>query len=161
MSPLAPVLQGFFTDKLIAQRQASPNTVAAYRSIGDTCRLLLDFASKQTRKQPCQLDLAGRVAQVVGGSGVRAAICPLRLGGDIPQGRPAATVRAIVTALEAVTPGAGTESGRVRGRGHDPGDDQRQGQVLLRARGAQQRGAGPAWRPSRPLRLRGRGAATR
>ena len=62
MSPLAPVLQGFFTDKLIAQRQASPNTVAAYR---DTCRLLLAFASKQTRKQPCQLDLADLDAPLI------------------------------------------------------------------------------------------------
>jgi hypothetical protein len=53
------------------------------------------------------------VAQVVGRSGVRAAARPLRLGGDIPQGRPAATMTAIVTALETVTPGAGTESGTV------------------------------------------------
>jgi integrase/recombinase XerD len=62
MSPLAPVLQGFFTDKLTAQRQASPNTVAAYR---DTCRLLLAFASEQTRKQPCQLDLADLDAPLI------------------------------------------------------------------------------------------------
>ena len=55
MSPLAPILQGFFTDKLIRQRQASPNTIAAYR---DTCRLLLPFTSGQVRKQPCQLDIA-------------------------------------------------------------------------------------------------------
>jgi hypothetical protein len=41
MSPLAPILQGFFTDKLLRQRQANPHTIAAYR---DTCRLLLDFA---------------------------------------------------------------------------------------------------------------------
>lgn len=51
MSPLAPVLQGFFTDKLLRQRQASPHTVAVYR---DTCRLLLEFTSGQARKQPCQ-----------------------------------------------------------------------------------------------------------
>ena len=31
MSDLAPLLQGFFTDKLIHQRQASPHTIAAYR----------------------------------------------------------------------------------------------------------------------------------
>ena len=62
MSPLAPVLQGFFTDKLIRQRQASPNTIAAYR---DTCRLLLEFASKQARKQPCQLDIADLDAETV------------------------------------------------------------------------------------------------
>ena len=40
MSPLAPILQGFFTDKLIRQRRAGPNTIAAYR---DTCRLLIEF----------------------------------------------------------------------------------------------------------------------
>jgi site-specific recombinase XerD len=62
MSPLAPVLQGFFTDKLIAQRQASPHTITAYR---DTCRLLLEFASKQARKQPCQLDIADLDAPLI------------------------------------------------------------------------------------------------
>jgi len=55
MSPLAPILQGFFTDKLLRQRQASPNTVAAYR---DTCRLLLDFAWRSTGIQPTQLDIS-------------------------------------------------------------------------------------------------------
>ena len=62
MSPLAPVLQGFFTDKLIAQRQASPHTIAAYR---DTCLLLLEFASGQARKQPCQLDIADLDAPLI------------------------------------------------------------------------------------------------
>ena len=62
MSPLAPVLQGFFTDKLLRQRQASPNTIAAYR---DTCKLLLDFASRQARKQPCQLDIADLDAPLI------------------------------------------------------------------------------------------------
>ena len=61
MSALAPILQGFFTDKLIRQRQASPNTVAAYR---DTCKLL-DFASRQARKHPCQLDLADLDAPLI------------------------------------------------------------------------------------------------
>jgi integrase/recombinase XerD len=41
MSALAPTLQAFFTERLIRQRQASPNTIAAYR---DTFRLLLRFA---------------------------------------------------------------------------------------------------------------------
>ena len=40
MTALAPILQGFFTDRLIRQRHASPHTVAAYR---DTCRLLLEL----------------------------------------------------------------------------------------------------------------------
>jgi integrase/recombinase XerD len=42
MTLIAPALQGFFTDRLIGQRNASPHTVAAYR---DTFRLLLSFAS--------------------------------------------------------------------------------------------------------------------
>src|SRR5215472_12248069 len=57
---------------------------------------------------------AGRVAQVVGGSSVRAAICPLRRGGGISRGGPAATVTAIMTALEAVAAGAGCHCGRTR-----------------------------------------------
>ncbi len=43
------VLQGFFTDKLLRQRQASPNTIAAYP---DTCLLLLAFASTQAASSP-------------------------------------------------------------------------------------------------------------
>ena len=38
MSLLAPTLQAFFTERLITQRDSSPQTVAAYR---DTFRLLL------------------------------------------------------------------------------------------------------------------------
>jgi len=53
MSPLAPILQGFFTDKLICQRRAGPNTIAAYR---DTCRLLIEFASRTTGVEPSTLD---------------------------------------------------------------------------------------------------------
>jgi site-specific recombinase XerD len=54
MSALAPVLQGFFTDKLMRQRRAGPNTIAAYR---DTWRLLLQFASRTTGTAPSSLDL--------------------------------------------------------------------------------------------------------
>ena len=64
MTDLAPVLQGFFTDRLARQKKASPNTVAAYR---DTCRLLLAFASGQTGKQPAQLSLADLDAALIGG----------------------------------------------------------------------------------------------
>jgi len=55
MSALAPILQGFFTDKLIRQRRAGPNTLSAYR---DTWRLLLQFASHTTATAPSGLDLA-------------------------------------------------------------------------------------------------------
>ncbi len=54
MSALAPLLEAFFTDRLIGQRQASPQTVAAYR---DTFRLLLGFLQKQINKAPCRLEL--------------------------------------------------------------------------------------------------------
>lgn len=63
MSPLAPILQGFFTDKLVRQRQASPHTIAAYR---DTCRLLLDFAHRTTGISPAKLDIADLDAPLVG-----------------------------------------------------------------------------------------------
>jgi integrase/recombinase XerD len=64
VTDLAPVLQGFFTDRLARQKKASPNTVAAYR---DTCRLLLAFASGQAGKQPAQLSLSDLDAALVGG----------------------------------------------------------------------------------------------
>lgn len=64
MSALAPTLQAFFTSLLTSQRQASPNTVAAYR---DAWRLLLRYAQDRTGKQPCQLDLADLDAPFVAG----------------------------------------------------------------------------------------------
>jgi integrase/recombinase XerD len=54
MSRLAPVLQGFFTDKLLTQKHASPHTVAAYR---DTFRLLLGFAQQATGVPPWKMAL--------------------------------------------------------------------------------------------------------
>ena len=42
MSDLAPVLQEFFTRRLVSQRDASPATITAYR---DTFRLLIVFAA--------------------------------------------------------------------------------------------------------------------
>jgi site-specific recombinase XerD len=63
VTDLAPVLQGFFTDRLARQKKASPNTVAAYR---DTCRLLLAFAQDKTGKPPSRLSLADLDAALVG-----------------------------------------------------------------------------------------------
>lgn len=54
MSRLAPILQGFFTTKLITQRHASANTISSYR---DTWRLLLTFAQQTTGTAPWRLDL--------------------------------------------------------------------------------------------------------
>lgn len=55
MSDLAPLLQQFFTNRLLRQRQASTHTVASYR---DTFRLLLAFTATHTGRQPAQLSLA-------------------------------------------------------------------------------------------------------
>jgi site-specific recombinase XerD len=63
MTALAPTLQAFFTDRLIGQRRAGPNTVAAYR---DTFRLLLGFASERTGTSPCALDIADLDAPLIG-----------------------------------------------------------------------------------------------
>jgi integrase/recombinase XerD len=63
VTALAPTLQAFFTGRLIRQRQASPQTVAAYR---DTWRLLLTFASERTGKQPSRLDIGDLDAPLIG-----------------------------------------------------------------------------------------------
>lgn len=62
MSSLAPVLQAFFTDRLIAQRRVSPHTIAAYR---DTFRLLLGFAQEQIGKAPAALDVSDLDAPLI------------------------------------------------------------------------------------------------
>ena len=46
------LLQGFFTERLLRQRQASSHTIAGYR---DTFRLLLRFAADQLGKAPSTL----------------------------------------------------------------------------------------------------------
>jgi len=64
MSSLAPVLEAFFTRRLILERNASPRTIAAYR---DTFRLLLRFAQERTGKEPCALELTDVDAALVTG----------------------------------------------------------------------------------------------
>ncbi len=63
MSALAPALQAYFIDRLIAQRDASPNTVGAYKT---AFRLLLGFASGRTGKTPTALDIADLDAPLIG-----------------------------------------------------------------------------------------------
>lgn len=63
MSVIAPALEAFFTDRLITQRNCSPQTIGSYR---DTFRLLLCFAQRQTGKQPCELDFDDLDATLVG-----------------------------------------------------------------------------------------------
>lgn len=62
MSALAPTLQAFFTDRLISQRAASPNTIQAYKL---TFRMLLGFASGRTGKAPSGLDIADLDAPLI------------------------------------------------------------------------------------------------
>ena len=63
MTAIAPALQAFFTDRLITQRNSSPQTIGAYR---DTFRLLLRFAHAQTSKQPFELDIDDLDAPLIG-----------------------------------------------------------------------------------------------
>jgi site-specific recombinase XerD len=63
MSTLAATLQGFFTDRLIRQRQASPHTVAAYR---DTFKVLLAFTFNRTGIQPSRLGIQDLNAPLIG-----------------------------------------------------------------------------------------------
>jgi site-specific recombinase XerD len=50
----ATLLEGYFTQRLMQQRQASAHTIASYR---DTFRLLLRFVQKRLRKAPSTLAL--------------------------------------------------------------------------------------------------------
>ena len=62
MTALAPALQAFFTDRLIGQRAASANTIAAYTL---TLRLLLVFAATRVGTTPSRLDIADLDAPLV------------------------------------------------------------------------------------------------
>ena len=50
---LAPLLERFFTQRLMQQRQASPHTIGSYR---DTFRQFLVFAQQRLNRQPSNLD---------------------------------------------------------------------------------------------------------
>ena len=49
----APLLEHFFTQRLMQQRQVSPHTISSYR---DTFRLFLKFAQERLHKAPSALD---------------------------------------------------------------------------------------------------------
>ena len=51
---IAPLLQRFFTQRLMQQRQASPHTIRSYR---DTFRQFLKFVQRRLRKAPSGLSL--------------------------------------------------------------------------------------------------------
>lgn len=63
ITPLPVLLQSFFTERLMAQRGASPHTLASYR---DTFRLLLHFAQNQLKKSPSALALEDLDAPFIG-----------------------------------------------------------------------------------------------
>ena len=64
MTAFAPLLQAFFTDRLITQRHATANTTAAYR---DTFRLLLAYLHEHTGTAPAGLDIGDLDATRIGG----------------------------------------------------------------------------------------------
>src|SRR5258708_1897375 len=57
------LLESFFTQRLIAQRRASPHTIGSYR---DTFRLLLQFAERRLGKAPSRLTLEDLQAPFLG-----------------------------------------------------------------------------------------------
>jgi len=57
------LLQSFFTDRLLRQRQASPHTIAGYR---DSFRLLLQFATERLSKTPSKIQIEDLDAPFVG-----------------------------------------------------------------------------------------------
>jgi site-specific recombinase XerD len=63
MSLLAPTLEAFFTQRLLTQKNASPNTVASYR---DCLRLLLGYVHETTGTPPSKLGLDDLDAPVIG-----------------------------------------------------------------------------------------------
>ncbi|MFC4521469.1 site-specific integrase [Cupriavidus pinatubonensis] len=50
---LAPLLERFFTQRLMQQRQASPHTISSYR---DTFRQFLKFAQQRLHRQPSRMN---------------------------------------------------------------------------------------------------------
>ncbi len=63
VTPLPVLLQSFFTDRLMNQRQVSSHTIASYR---DTFRLLIRFAHKKLKKPPAKLVLDDLNAPFIG-----------------------------------------------------------------------------------------------
>src|SRR5256885_8240843 len=59
---IAPLVQCFFTDHLVRQRRASPQTVASYR---DTFRLLIQELNRTTGKKPSDLTLDDLQAKAI------------------------------------------------------------------------------------------------
>jgi integrase/recombinase XerD len=63
VTALAPLLQAFFTDRLMTQYGASPHTIASYR---DAFKLLLGYVHQQTGKLPARMVLTDLDAATIG-----------------------------------------------------------------------------------------------
>ncbi|MCY3855310.1 MAG: site-specific integrase, partial [Rhodospirillales bacterium] len=61
---LPPLLARSFTERLMRQRQASPHTIASYRT---TFRLLLRYARQQRNKPPTAMTLGDLDTALLGG----------------------------------------------------------------------------------------------
>ena len=62
-SDFPKLVEAFFTERLLRQRKASPETVAGYR---DAFRLLLRFAARRLKKEPSKLALKELDARFIG-----------------------------------------------------------------------------------------------
>ena len=60
---LAPLLERFFTQRLMQQRQASPHTISSYR---DTFRQFLIFAQQRLHQPPSRLTIEQIDAPLIG-----------------------------------------------------------------------------------------------
>ena len=63
IATLPALLQSFFTERLLTQRQVSTHTISSYR---DTFRLLLRFAQRERHKRPSELNLSDLDADLIG-----------------------------------------------------------------------------------------------
>ena len=61
--PIAGLLESFFTDRLMRERQASRHTIAAYR---DSFRLLFGFMQQRLKKAPSSVTVADLDAPLIG-----------------------------------------------------------------------------------------------
>ena len=62
IASFAPLLERFFTQRLMQQRQVSPHTISSYR---DTFRMLLTFAQQRLHTSPSQLMFAAIDAPLI------------------------------------------------------------------------------------------------
>ena len=60
---VAPLIERYFTERLMRQRNVSANTIASYK---DTFRLLFTFAQARLRKSPSDLALGDLDAPFIG-----------------------------------------------------------------------------------------------